>query len=65
MSVALYGCDGRLCVGIDADSTAMPDVPDLRKQLARSFEEVIATAQRLSRASGIAPARFTQTRIGC
>lgn len=46
VSVALYGYDGRLYVGIDADGTAMPDLPDFRKQLARSFEEVIAAATR-------------------
>lgn len=44
VSVALYGYDGRLYVGIDADGTAMPDLADFRKQLVRSFEEVIEAA---------------------
>jgi WS/DGAT/MGAT family acyltransferase len=44
VSVALYGYDGRLYVGIDADGTAMPDLADFRKQLAHSFEEFIAAA---------------------
>jgi diacylglycerol O-acyltransferase len=47
VSVALYGYDGRLYVGIDADGTAMPDLADFRKQLTRSFEQVIEAAQRL------------------
>ncbi len=45
VSVALYGYDGRLYVGIDADGTAMPDLGDFRKQLARSFEEVLEAAR--------------------
>ncbi len=46
VSVALYGYDGRLYIGIDADGTAMPDLAAFRAGLARSFEEVVAAAAR-------------------
>ena len=38
MSIALYGYDGRLYVGIDSDGTAMPDVDaPFRAMLRASF----------------------------
>ena len=44
VSVALYGYDQRLYVGIDADGTAMPDLREFREMLRASFEEVIRAA---------------------
>jgi WS/DGAT/MGAT family acyltransferase len=44
VSVALYGYDQRLYVGIDADGTAMPDLRDFRELLRTSFDEVIEEA---------------------
>ena len=41
VSVALYGYDQRLYVGIDADGTAMPDVREFREMLRASFEGMI------------------------
>jgi hypothetical protein len=41
VSIALYGYDGRLYVGIDADGTAMPDVETFAEDLEQAFEEVI------------------------
>jgi len=44
VSIALYGYDGRLWIGIDADGTAMPDVAAFEAALRRSFDELIAAA---------------------
>jgi hypothetical protein len=44
VSVALYGYDGRLYVGIDSDGTAMPDLPDFAEMLRASFEELLEAA---------------------
>jgi len=44
VSIALYGYDGRLWIGIDADGTAMPDVGAFEAALRRSFEELIRAA---------------------
>jgi len=52
VSVALYGYDGRLYVGIDADGTAMPDYAEFAKMLEASFRELLAAA-----GAGIDPAR--------
>lgn len=38
VSIALYGYDDRLWVGIDADGTAMPDVEEFSEMLRKSFE---------------------------
>ncbi len=46
VSVALYGYDGRLFVGLDADAAAMPDLDDFRDTLAQSFEELIRAADK-------------------
>lgn len=40
VSIALYGYDGRLWVGIDADGTAMPDIDAFAGDLGRAFEEL-------------------------
>ncbi len=52
VSVALYGYDGALYVGIDADGTAMPDYAEFAKLLEASFRELLAAA-----GAGIDPAR--------
>jgi len=44
VSIALYGYDGRLWIGIDADGIAMPDVGAFEAALRRSFEELIEAA---------------------
>ena len=44
VSIALYGYDERLYVGLDADGTAMADAEDFRDLLTRSFEAVVAAA---------------------
>lgn len=44
MSIALYGYDGRLWIGIDADKTAMPDVDAFEAELRRAFEAVVEEA---------------------
>jgi WS/DGAT/MGAT family acyltransferase len=44
VSVALYGYDGRLYVGIDADGTAMPGYAEFAEMLEASFRELLATA---------------------
>ena len=44
VSIALYGYDGRLYVGLDADRTAMTDAEEFRDLLTRSFQEVVAAA---------------------
>ncbi len=44
VSVALYGYDGRLYAGIDADGAVMPDLAAFRASLARGFDEVVAAA---------------------
>lgn len=44
VSIALYGFDGRLWIGIDADGIAMPDVGAFEAALRRSFEELIEAA---------------------
>jgi diacylglycerol O-acyltransferase len=44
VSIALYGYDGHLFVGIDADGTAMPDVDEFAEHLEQAFEEVIWAA---------------------
>jgi hypothetical protein len=46
VSIALYGDDGRLFVGIDADGTAMPDVDRFAAALRAAFEEIVAAAAR-------------------
>jgi WS/DGAT/MGAT family acyltransferase len=46
VSVALYGYDQRLYVGIDADRTAMPDLPAFEAMLRAAFAEVIEAAER-------------------
>jgi len=42
--VALFSYDGRLFFGLNADSDAMPDLPDLRGDLERAFDELAAAA---------------------
>lgn len=44
VSVALYGYDGRLYVGIDSDGTAMPDLPAFAEMLRASFTELLDAA---------------------
>ncbi|HZR79861.1 MAG TPA: wax ester/triacylglycerol synthase domain-containing protein [Candidatus Binatia bacterium] len=44
VSIALYGYDGRLFIGVDADGTAMPDVDHFADLLRRSFGELIGAA---------------------
>ena len=44
VSIALYGYDGRLWIGIDADGTAMPDADAFEETLLRSFEELVEAA---------------------
>lgn len=44
VSIALYGYDGRLFVGIDADRSAMPDLEAFEEMLRASFAEVVAAA---------------------
>ncbi len=44
VSVALYGYDGWLYVGIDADGTAMPDYAAFATMLETSFRELLAAA---------------------
>jgi diacylglycerol O-acyltransferase len=46
VSVALYGYDQRLYVGIDADRTALPDLPAFGELLRAAFAEVIEAAAR-------------------
>jgi diacylglycerol O-acyltransferase len=46
VSVALYGYDGTLFVGIDADGAVMPDLDAFREHLARAFEQVVEAAER-------------------
>ena len=52
VSIALYGYDDRLWVGIDADGTAMPDLEAFAGMLRASFENVIALAGRRAAAGG-------------
>jgi diacylglycerol O-acyltransferase len=42
VSIAFYGYRDRLYVGLDADATALPDLDEFRRLLARSFDEVFA-----------------------
>jgi WS/DGAT/MGAT family acyltransferase len=44
VSIALYGYDQRLYVGIDADGVAMPDLKAFREMLRASFENLIEAA---------------------
>ena len=44
VSIALYGYDGRLWIGIDADGTAMPDVEAFAAELRSSFAELVEAA---------------------
>jgi len=44
ISVALYGYRDRLFVGVDADATAIPDLDTFCRELARSFEQVVASS---------------------
>lgn len=44
VSIALYGYDGRLFVGLDSDGTAMPDLALFEDMLRASFEEVVKVA---------------------
>jgi WS/DGAT/MGAT family acyltransferase len=46
VSIALYGYDGRLYVGIDADRTALPDLHAFEQLLRAAFAEVIDAAAR-------------------
>jgi diacylglycerol O-acyltransferase len=46
VSIALYGYDQRLYVGIDADRTAMPDLPEFEEMLRTGFAEMIEAAER-------------------
>ena len=46
VSIALYGYDGRLYVGIDADRTALPDLHAFEAMLRAAFAEVIEAAAR-------------------
>jgi diacylglycerol O-acyltransferase len=46
VSIALYGYDQRLYVGIDADRTAMPDLHVFEEMLRAAFAEVIEAAVR-------------------
>jgi WS/DGAT/MGAT family acyltransferase len=46
VSIALYGYDGRLYVGIDADRTALPDLHAFEEKLRAAFAEVIDAAAR-------------------
>jgi len=46
VSIALYGYDGRLYVGVDADRTAMPDPEVFLDLLRDAFAEVVAAAER-------------------
>lgn len=54
VSIALYGYDGRLYVGIDADGTAMPDVDEFAEELEQAFDEVTWAAA--GRCAAAAPA---------
>lgn len=40
VSIALYGYDGRLFIGLDSDATAMTDLDDFRQMLRDSFAEL-------------------------
>ena len=44
VSIALYGYEGRLYVGIDADGTAMPDLPAFSEMLRIAFQELLDAA---------------------
>jgi WS/DGAT/MGAT family acyltransferase len=44
VSIALYGYDGRLYVGIDADGTAMPDYAKFATILEASFRKLLSAA---------------------
>jgi diacylglycerol O-acyltransferase len=44
VSIALYGYDQRLYIGIDADGTAMPDLGAFEQMLRESFAEVVRAA---------------------
>jgi WS/DGAT/MGAT family acyltransferase len=46
VSIALYGYDQRLYVGIDADRTALPDLHAFEQMLRAAFAEVIEAAAR-------------------
>jgi WS/DGAT/MGAT family acyltransferase len=46
VSIALYGYDQRLYVGIDANRSAMPDLDDFQGMLRAGFAEVIQAAAR-------------------
>ncbi|MGH0030569.1 MAG: wax ester/triacylglycerol synthase domain-containing protein [Myxococcota bacterium] len=46
VSVALYGYDGRLYVGVDADGSVVSDLDEFCGYLDRSFDRVIAAAAR-------------------
>ena len=46
VSIALYGYEQRLYVGIDADRTALPDLHAFEEMLRAAFAEVIAAAAR-------------------
>ena len=57
VSIALYGYDGRLYVGIDADGTAMPDVDLFVEDLEHAFDEMVWAAQANGAARAPAKAR--------
>jgi len=44
VSIACYGYNERLYVGLDTDATSLPDIDEFRRLLARSFQEVIDAA---------------------
>ena len=44
VSIALYGYRGQLFIGLDADGTAMPDLPRFEAMLRESFAELCSAA---------------------
>ena len=62
VSVALYGYDGQLYVGIDADGTSMPDYAYFAQLLEASFRQLLVAAgaaideMPLADGAGVAPA---------
>ena len=44
VSIALYGYRGQLFVGLDADGTAMPDLPGFEAMLREAFAELAGAA---------------------
>jgi hypothetical protein len=52
VSIALYGYDQQLYVGIDADRTAMADLPEFEAMLRAGFAEVVEAAERVDATRG-------------